>query len=48
MLAASSASNMNGDKSENSYGLTDYWLVKIDAKGNKLWDKTIGAVVMTT
>nr|WKN37078.1 fasciclin domain-containing protein [Tunicatimonas sp. TK19036] len=37
-----SESNISGDKSENSKGGSDYWLIKVDAQGNKLWDKTIG------
>jgi hypothetical protein len=42
ILAGSSASNISGEKSEDSRGGWDYWVVKVDANGNKLWDKTIG------
>ena len=42
ILAGSSASNISGDKSENSKGSNDYWIVKIDANGEKQWDKTFG------
>ncbi|RRA99985.1 putative Ig domain-containing protein [Larkinella rosea] len=42
VLFGSSWSNAGGDKTENVRGTNDYWLVKIDADGNKLWDKTIG------
>jgi hypothetical protein len=42
LMAGSSDSNAANDKSENSRGLTDYWLLKIDTAGNVLWDKTIG------
>ena len=42
ILSGSSASNISGEKTEDSRGLTDYWVVKVDAKGHKLWDKTIG------
>ena len=28
-------------KSEDSRGLSDYWLVKIDTSGLFLWEKTI-------
>jgi hypothetical protein len=37
-------SNFNAgfDKSENSKGDSDIWLVKLSAAGTKLWDKTIG------
>ncbi|MET3129444.1 hypothetical protein ABID42_004568 [Arcicella rosea] len=44
LLAGDSHSNIGGDKSENSKGLysSDYWIVKIDANGTKIWDKTLG------
>ena len=41
-LGGISTSNISGDKSENSRGLNDYWVVKLDKKGNKQWDKTAG------
>ncbi len=44
LLAGYSESNASGDKSEDSKGETDYWIVKIDANGNKLWDKTLGGI----
>lgn len=42
LLAGSSAANTGGDKTENSKGEYDFWLVKLGADGTKLWDKTIG------
>ncbi|QMU28778.1 T9SS type A sorting domain-containing protein [Adhaeribacter radiodurans] len=42
LLGGSSSSGKEGDKSEVSKGASDYWLVKVDATGKKLWDKTIG------
>ena len=42
IIGGTSNSNITGDKSETSKGITDYWIVKLDASGNKLWDKTIG------
>ncbi|WP_202928168.1 hypothetical protein, partial [Cyclobacterium salsum] len=42
LLAGYSGSSASGDKSENSKGYDDYWVVKIDGSGNKVWDKTIG------
>ncbi|MBK0402236.1 T9SS type A sorting domain-containing protein [Adhaeribacter sp. BT258] len=42
LLGGSSRSSVNGDKSQPSKGLNDFWLIKIDATGNKLWDKVIG------
>ncbi|WP_163379588.1 HYR domain-containing protein, partial [Cyclobacterium sp. SYSU L10401] len=42
LLAGYSNSGASGDKSENSRGSYDYWVVKIDETGNKIWDKTFG------
>jgi len=42
ILGGNSMSNISGDKSENNWGLRDYWIVKLDSLGNKIWDKTIG------
>ncbi len=42
LLGGTSSSNINGDKSELCRGANDYWIVKIDAQGNKQWDKTFG------
>jgi hypothetical protein len=41
-LVGSSNSNISFEKTENSYGSSDYWLVKLDKMGNVQWDKTIG------
>jgi hypothetical protein len=42
IFGGNSWSGNNGDKTQNSHGLNDYWIVKIDASGNKLWDKAFG------
>ena len=42
IIAANSLSNISGDKTENSYGSLDFWLIKLDATGTILWQKTIG------
>lgn len=42
ILGGSSDSGIGGDKTEASRGTHDYWVVKLDASGNKLWDKTFG------
>jgi hypothetical protein len=42
ILGGYSSSNISGDKTENSHGGHDYWIVKIDAVGNIQWQKTIG------
>lgn len=44
LLGGYSRSDISGDKSENSRGSTDYWVLKIDEQGNKVWDKTLGGV----
>ncbi len=42
ILGGFSSSNASGDKTENSNGGTDIWIVKIDATGNIQWQNTIG------
>jgi len=42
ILAGSSDSYRSGEKSEDSRGFFDYWVVKLDKNGNIQWDKTIG------
>ncbi len=37
-----SSSAGSGDKSENSIGGNDYWVVKLDSSGNISWQHTIG------
>lgn len=49
LLGGCSASNINGDKTQlnwdqvcNPFCTYDYWVVKIDAVGNKQWDRRYG------
>jgi hypothetical protein len=42
ILGGRSASGISGDKTESSRGVEDYWVVKLDAAGNKQWDRTYG------
>jgi gliding motility-associated-like protein len=42
LLAGSSHSNISGDKTQNSRGAGDYWVLKIDSLGAIVWQKTIG------
>ena len=42
LLIGYSRSNISGDKTENSYGQSDYWIVKTNDNGNIDWQITIG------
>jgi hypothetical protein len=42
LLGGNSMSGKSGEKTGNSHGSLDYWLVKLDGQGNIQWDKTIG------
>jgi hypothetical protein len=37
-----SSSNKSGNKTEDSRGGSDYWVLKLDSAGKIQWDKTIG------
>ena len=41
-LVGHSYSNISFDKSENSRGENDIWIIKLDENDQKIWDKTIG------
>jgi hypothetical protein len=42
LLGGSSNSTDTGTKTQKNLGKSDYWLVKIDEKGQEQWQKTIG------
>ena len=42
ILAGSSESGSSGDKTNGVNGPSDFWTVKLDASGTKIWDKTVG------
>lgn len=44
VLSGISSSDANGDKTENSRGDYDYWILITDENLNPLWDKTFGGV----
>ena len=42
ILGGDSESDQSGDKTQGYKGETDYWIVKQNASGTKVWDKTFG------
>jgi len=42
IIAGRSDSNISGDKTENSQGGLDYWILKLNSTGSILWQNTIG------
>ena len=44
ILAGASESDISGDKTENSQGSYDYWVLKLDENGNIVWQNTIGGL----
>lgn len=42
LLGGSSGSNVSGEKTQNGFGGMDYWVVKINSKGEIDWQKTFG------
>src|SRR5690606_31887790 len=42
ILVGSSNSNISGDKTENSQGGRDYWIMKLNSTGELIWQNTIG------
>ena len=47
-ISCSTNSDSSFDVSENPYGTGDYWLLKIDSIGNKLFDKRFGGPGLNT
>ena len=49
ILGGTSWSDISGDKTETNFGApntNDFWIVKIDASGNKQWDRRFGGIAL--
>jgi hypothetical protein len=44
IIGGSSTSNKSSEKSENGYGNLDYWVVKLNSKGEIEWQRTFGGL----
>ena len=44
ILGGTSASRPSGNKTSPSFGQYDYWAIRLDAQGNKLWEQTFGGI----
>ncbi len=42
IVAGTSASSASGSVTQTSFGVEDYWVVKLDASGTVVWDKLYG------
>ena len=46
IIGSSSTSGHSGDKTENSKGIYDYWIIKLNSSGAIMWQNTIGGTGM--
>jgi hypothetical protein len=42
IIAGNSDSGISGNKTNAGYGGSDYWLIRLDTDGNKLWERVYG------
>lgn len=42
LVAGNSSSGIEGNKTAPAYGQIDYWALRLDAEGNKVWDRSYG------
>ena len=42
IVGADSESDISGNKTESSFGGKDYWIIKLNASGTKIWEKAYG------
>src|SRR6185436_11739446 len=45
ILGGWTISSISGDKTQDTIGSSDMWIVKIDSLGNKQWDKDFGGIL---
>jgi hypothetical protein len=45
IVGGSSTSHISGDKTENSFGGSDYWVIRLDSVGNINWQKQLGGTL---
>lgn len=45
ILGGYSSSPASGDKTEDSYGNNDYWVIRLDSNGNIIWQNNIGGLL---
>jgi hypothetical protein len=44
ILGGYSESEVSGNKTSTNFGFRDFWIVKLDASGDRQWDKSFGGV----
>lgn len=42
LIGGSSYSDPSGNKTTGNYGFADWWILKLDSNGNKLWERAYG------
>src|SRR5262249_24989843 len=42
LLGGYSTSSSGGNKTSTNFGSYDYWIVRVDTNGNKLWEQSFG------
>src|SRR5207247_2649071 len=45
VLGSASSSGLTGNKTSPNYGMPDFWVIRLDANGNKLWENFFGGLV---
>ncbi|MBK7388212.1 MAG: hypothetical protein IPI23_03790 [Bacteroidetes bacterium] len=48
IMGGMSESDISGDKTENSNGNWDFWIMKTDVDGNIQWQNTIGEPILNS